>query len=141
MTYRNPEYQNNYTPFVNQHSQLPAGYYPEHRKPKHSGAKTKRYFPTQGPNAGVEQTLTTGWRLSGRELISIKCVTTSKSKLSDKGWFGSIACTLINTKTGVTSFHWGMMEHKTGKVVIDTLAMVINPKAKNGGYSGTFLNK
>ena len=107
---------------------------------KHSGAKTKRYFPTTGPNAGIEQTLTSGWRLAGRELISIRCVTTSKSKLSDKGWLGSIACKLTNTKTGVSAFHWGTMEHKTGKVVIDALSMVLNPKAKNGGYAGTYIN-
>lgn len=107
---------------------------------KHSGAKTKKYYPTKGPNAGVEQTLTSGWRLAGRDLISIRCVTTSKSKLSDKGWLGSIACTLTNTKTGQSSFHWGTMHNATGKVVIDSIAMVINPKAKNGGYSGTYIN-
>ena len=72
-------------------------------------------------------------------MIAIKCVTTEKSKLSEKGWFGSVACTMTNTKTGVTAFHWGTMEKKTGKVVIDTMAFVINPKAKNGGYAGTFL--
>jgi hypothetical protein len=107
---------------------------------KHSGAKTKRYFPTTGPNAGVEQSLTSGWKLANRDLISIRCVTTSKSKLSEKGWLGSIACTLTNTKSGVQSFHWGTMHHSTGKVVIDAIAMVINPKAKNGGYSGTYIN-
>lgn len=106
---------------------------------KHSGAKHTKYFPKTGPNAGVEQHLTSGWRLSKGELISIRCVTTSKSKLSDKGWFGSVAVTMTNTKTGANSFHWGTMEEKTGKVVIDSMAMVINPKAKNGGYAGTFL--
>ncbi|RTY69689.1 hypothetical protein [Flavobacterium sp. LB2P53] len=108
---------------------------------KHSGAKHTKYFPKTGPNAGVEQHLTSGWRLSKGELISIRCVTTSKSKLGDKGWFGSVAVTMTNTKTGANSFHWGTMEEKSGKVVIDSMAMVINPKAKNGGYSGTFLNK
>lgn len=73
-------------------------------------------------------------------MISIKCVTTSKSVLSEKGWFGSVACTLTNTQTGVVAFHWGTMEKKTGKVVIDKLAMVLNPRAKNGGYAGTFIN-
>ncbi|WP_395048589.1 hypothetical protein [Flavobacterium sp.] len=107
---------------------------------KHSGAKTTRYFPKTGPNAGVEQTLTSGWRLSKGELIAIRCITTAKSKLSDKGWLGSIAVTLTNTKTGVCAFHWGTMEHKTGKVVVDALAMVVNPKAKNGGYAGTYIN-
>ena len=106
---------------------------------KHSGAKTTTYFPKTGPNAGVEQHLTTGWRLSKGELISIKAVTTEKSKLSDKNWFGSIAVTMTNTKTGVVAFHWGTMEKKSGKVVVDSLAFVMNPKAKNGGYSGTYL--
>ncbi|MFH7010291.1 hypothetical protein ACHRV5_00380 [Flavobacterium sp. FlaQc-52] len=109
------------------------------QKVKHSGAKATTYTPTSGPNQGVEQHLTTGWRLSKGELIAIKCVTTSKSNLSDKGWFGSVACTFTNTKTGVQSFHWGTMQKNGGKVVIDGMAFVINPRAKNGGYAGTFL--
>ena len=113
----------------------------QNRTVKHSGAKHTKYFPKTGPNAGVEQHLTSGWRLSKGELISIRCVTTSKSKLSDKGWFGSIAVTMTNTKTGVSSFHWGTMQENTGKVVIDSVSMVLNPKAKNGGYAGTFINK
>jgi hypothetical protein len=118
------------------------GYSQNQQKPikKHSGAKTTKYTPKTGPNKGLEQHLTSGWRLANRELISIMCVTTSKSKLSDKGWFGSVACTLTNTKTGAKAFHWGTMQANTGKVVIDSMAMVINPKAKNGGYAGTFIN-
>lgn len=108
---------------------------------KHSGAKHTKYYPKTGPNAGIEQHLTSGWRLSNKELISIKATTTSKSKLSDKGWFGSVAVTMTNTKTGANSFHWGTMQESTGKVVIDSMAFVMNPKAKNGGYSGTYLNK
>lgn len=109
------------------------------QKVKHSGAKARTYTPVSGPNQGVEQHLTTGWRLSKGELIAIKCVTTAKSNLSDKGWFGSVACTFTNTKTGVQSFHWGTMQKNGGKVVIDGMAFVINPRAKNGGYAGTFL--
>lgn len=103
---------------------------------KHSGAKTKKYFPHSGPNKGVEQQLTSGWRLSNRELISFMCVTTQKSKLSEKGWLGSIACSVTNTKTGAKSFHWGTMEASTGKVVIDSMALVLNPKTN---YCGTFV--
>lgn len=106
---------------------------------KHSGAKHTTYFPDSGPNKGVEQHLTTGWRLSNKELISIKAVTTSKSNLSEKGWFGSVAVTFTNTKTGVEQFHWGTMQKSSGKVVVDSMAFVMNPKAKNGGYAGTFL--
>lgn len=106
---------------------------------KHSGAKHTTYFPENGPNKGIEQHLTSGWRLSNRELISIKAVTTSKSRLSEKGWFGSIAVTFTNTKTGAEQFHWGTMQKSTGKVVVDSMAFVMNPKAKNGGYAGTFV--
>ncbi|QKJ63831.1 hypothetical protein [Flavobacterium sp. M31R6] len=106
---------------------------------KHSGAKNTRYTPKTGANAGVEQHLTTGWRLAGKDLISFSCVTTSKSVLSEKGWYGSVGCSVVNTKTGAKQFYWGMMEKKTGKVVIAEMALVLNPKAKNGGYCGTFL--
>jgi hypothetical protein len=108
---------------------------------KHSGAKMTKYTPKTGPNKNLEQTLTTGWRLSNGELIAIKCVTTNKSKISEKGWFGSVACTFTNTKTGVVAFHYGTMHASSGKVVIDSMAFVINPKAKNGGYAGTYVRQ
>lgn len=105
---------------------------------KRSGAKFTRYANRDG----VERFLTSGWRLiKGKDFITIKCVTTDKSVESEKGWLGSIACSIVNKDTGVKSFHWGTMEKKTGKVVINDLSMVINPRAKNGGYAGTFINK
>lgn len=106
---------------------------------KHSGAKHTTYTPESGNNKGQKQYLTTGWRLANRDLISIKAVTTAKSKLSDKGWFGSVAVTFTNTKTGEQNFHWGTMHKSTGKVVVNALSFVMNPKAKNGGYAGTFI--
>lgn len=106
---------------------------------KHSGAKHTTYTPESGNNKGQKQYLTTGWRLNGRELISIRAVTTQKSKESQKGWFGSVAVTFTNTKTGEHNFYWGMMEKRTGKVVVQEMSFVMNPKAKNGGYSGTFI--
>jgi hypothetical protein len=109
---------------------------------KHSGAKKTTYTPVSGENKGVEQHLTTGWRLNrNKELISVKAVTTSKSNLSEKGWFGSVAVTFTNTTTGASHFHWGTMHKTTGKVVVDKLAVVINPKAPNGGYCGTYIRK
>ena len=111
------------------------------QKSKRSGAKHTKYFPESGPNKGQEQYLTTGWKVSKGELTSIKAVTTSKSNLSEKGWFGSVAVTFTNTKNGQTAFHWGTMQKSTGKVVVDSMAFVINPKARNGGYAGTFITK
>lgn len=132
--------QHAFTPYKNNYQQKKNNDWKDRPIVKHSGAKTTKYFPKTGPNAGFEMHLTTGWRLSGKELISIKAVTTSKSKLSEKsGWYGSVAVTMTNTKTGVVAFHWGTMQASTGKVVVDSLAFVMNPKAKNGGYSGTYI--
>ena len=117
-------------------------YQPQKPIKKHSGAKFTTYTPTTGKNANQLQYLVTAWRLNrSKELISVKAVTTEKSRLSDKGWFGSVAVTFTNTTTGEVHFHWGTMQKSTGKVVIDKLAVVINPKAKNGGYCGTYLKK
>lgn len=108
---------------------------------KKSGSKHKQYTPTEGPNKGQLQYFTSGWMLANRELISVTAVTTTKSKLSDKGWFGSIAVSLTNTKTGQKSFHWGTMEEKTGKVYITEMNLVLSPRSNNGGYCGKLFAK
>ena len=103
-----------------------------------SGAKLTRYSNKDG----VERFLVSGWRLNkSKELISIKATTTDKSVESDKGFFGSVAVTFTNTTTGETNFHWGTMEKKTGMVLVDSMAFIMNPRVKNGGYSGTYLGK
>jgi len=104
---------------------------------KKSGAKLTRYVN----GSGDEKFLTTAWRKTRYGFIAIKAITTKDSKESDKGWFGSVAVTFTNLDTGVVQFHWGTMEKKTGKVVIDKLSMVLSPRAKNGGYAGTYINK
>lgn len=103
---------------------------------KHSGAKLTLYFNKEG----VQQYLTTGWRLHNRQMLSYKAVTTKKSVLSDKGWFGSVWVTITNKITGEVNSVWGTMHKSTGKVVVSDLALVMNPRAKNGGYCGTFIN-
>lgn len=106
---------------------------------KRSGAKVSKYYPESGVNKGVEQYIVNAWRVTNKQLIKITAVTTYKSKLSDKGWIGSVAVTFVNTKTGQKTFHWGTMQKSTGKVIISETSMVLNPKARNGGYAGTFI--
>lgn len=108
---------------------------------KKSGASTGIYYPKKGANKGVEQHYTLGWMVRNNELINIKCVTTKDTKLTDKGWYGSVFCELINKTTGYKTTYYGTMQKSTGKVVINDLSLVINPKAPNGGYCGTFLNQ
>jgi hypothetical protein len=116
------------------------GYYPQPQQSKeykkHSGAKYTLYQNKEG----VQQYLTTGWRLNNKQLLSYKAVTTKKSILSEKGWFGSVWLTITNKITGEVNSAWGTMEKSSGKVVVDDLALVMNPRAKNGGYCGTFFN-
>jgi len=108
---------------------------------KHSGAKTKKYMPTSGPNKGVEQTHTHGWMFRKRTgLVTFSCNTTKNSKLTDKGWYGSVAVTVTNVGTGQKSFYWGTMERSTGKVVVGDLGIVVSPKGGKGGYTGSFTN-
>lgn len=108
---------------------------------KHSGAKTKKYTPTSGVNAGHEMQHTHGWKYRRRGgLVTVSCNTTSKSVLSDKGWYGSVACTVKHVDTGQKAFYWGTMERSTGKVIISDLGWVVNPKGGKGGYTGSFSN-
>lgn len=110
------------------------------QKPKkHSGAKMSKYYPTTGINKGLEQTIVNAWRLSrSGELIKVTAVTTNKSAKGEKGWCGHVAVTFVNTVTGSKNFYWGTMHLATGKTVVNDLGIVINPKASNGGYCGTF---
>lgn len=101
---------------------------------KHSGCTKSTYTPTEGANKGVLQIIVNGWMAHrGKPMLKFTAVTTSKSKLSEKGWFGSVAVTVINMETMQKQFYWGCMEKNTGKVVIADLGLVMNPK---GGYKG-----
>lgn len=111
--------------------------YSSNQPKKKSGAKLSRYVN----ESGEEKFLTSAWKKTRYGFIKIKAITTKNSKESDKGWFGSVAVTFTNLDTGTEQFHWGTMEKKTGKVVIDKLSMVLSPRAKNGGYAGTYINK
>jgi hypothetical protein len=109
---------------------------------KKSGAKSKRYTVTQGVNAGAQRVCTSGWNVKRNGgFTSFLCNTTNKSQDVGKGWVGSVACEVVNKSTGQKSFYWGMMQIATGKVVISDLGVVLNPKAPNGGYCGTFSKK
>ena len=104
------------------------------RKTKHSGCTKSTYTPTEGANKGVLQVIVNGWMAHrGKPMLKFTAVTTSKSKLSEKGWLGSVAVTVINMETMQKQFYWGCMEKNTGKVVIADLGLVMNPK---GGYKG-----
>ncbi len=105
---------------------------------KHSGAKLSKYTPTSGVNKGQQQYIVNAWMFRRKEgFTKITAVTTKHSKVTDKGWMGSVACTVISGN-GQKSFYWGTMEQSTGKVVIADLGIVLSPKGGKGGYCGSF---
>jgi hypothetical protein len=108
---------------------------------KKSGSTHRTYVPTKGANKGKTQLITNGWFIANKNLMNVTCVTSKFSKLGDKGWIGSVSCEVVNTVTGEVHNHWGSMQKSTGKVVIDKMNMVVNPKAANGGYCGSYIRK
>jgi hypothetical protein len=65
------------------------------------------------------------------------CVPTLNSKSvtyeSGKVWITSIACTVTNKQVMTKQLYWGLMEKSTGKVIIQDLGIVLNPKGGKGG--------
>lgn len=49
-------------------------------------------------------------------------------------------CKVFFKRTLETKYYLGFYNETTGKLTIPDLQMVANPKAKNGGYFGTFVN-
>lgn len=112
---------------------------------KKSGCKTGRYSNKEYANKSTGQIVpseskpyTQGWKASKRfGLISFMCVPTSNSKSvtseSGKVWITSIACTVTNKQAMTRQLYWGLMEKTTGKVIIQDLGIVLNPKGGKGG--------
>lgn len=106
--------------------------------PKKSGASHSTYVPTKGANKGNNQYITNAWCIIKGDLYNFSCVTTKESRLKKSGWFGNVRIEMLNKVTAEKKTLWSSMEKKTGKVLIDELSFVLNPKAPNGGYCGTF---
>lgn len=103
---------------------------------KHSGAKTGGI--RTGAHAGEQYT--TGWNYSKRHgLISFGCFPYEGSKTvqSARGQQWTNVMVKVNKGIAGTSITSGMMD-STGRVIVKDHGIVINPKAPNGGYCGTF---
>ncbi|KAA9339865.1 hypothetical protein F0P96_04410 [Hymenobacter busanensis] len=108
---------------------------------KHSGAKIKDSYQRRDGNGGKERVdapCINAWKVQDRKILSLVAVpcsdTTTKSKNSEK-W----VCTLTLGKTGRKETETGFYNPETGKLTIPDRQMVVNPKAPNGGYFGTFV--
>lgn len=110
------------------------------QKKKKSGAG---YKLAVSKSTGEQKPCTWGWKANKFTGITkffcapCKHTKTVTSPSSGKIWHCGVACTITNATLGTSTFHFGMMEASTGKVIIDKLGIVINPKANNGGVVAT----
>lgn len=108
------------------------------QKKKKSGAG----FKLAVTKNGEQKPCTWGWKANKytglTKFFCAPCKHT-KSVISGTGrtWLCGVACTITNSMSGTSTFHFGMMDLSTGKVIIDKLGIVINPKANNGGVVAT----
>jgi hypothetical protein len=109
---------------------------------KHSGAKMG--INQRGTQKGKQHIVF--WNYSRqRGLISgiatpYKGTKEVKSKTSGRIWQNWMV-SLQNKKTFQSWTTSGLFSPESGRLIIDSLGWVVNPKAKNGGYAGTFRNR
>lgn len=100
---------------------------------KHTGAKSG--YDKNG------QPYTTGWNYSrANGLVTFLATPYAKSKESTSGsgrsWLNVMV--KVSRKMQKDFIVSGMMDLRSGMVTIQELGIVINPKAKNGGYCGKY---
>ena len=128
--YRN--YDDNYRPYKQEFQDRRQ--FKKHTAAGHKEGKTK---------AGRDYKITWGWNVSkGGGLVSYLAKNYAKSHMVEskngRKWLTVIVvATLARTKD--TKIKPGLMDLQTGKVIVKDWKLVINPKAPNGGYCGTFM--
>lgn len=104
---------------------------------KHSGSKT-------GLMKNGEGRYTTGWNKSRQNgFVTFLCVPTSKSVKSESQTGNKYISVMIKVRKHMTPEITtnGLMNLATGQVTIDSMGLVLNPKAPNGGYCGRYGKK
>lgn len=141
MSYQNYSRKSGYTPSYGSGGYSQAPYtqngWNQRQKSKKSGAKSG---VAHVRTTGEAKHWVSGWQVRNRQLTSIMCgpykdTRESKSK-SGRIWHNWIA--KIKPAAGAPYIQPCLYDAMTGKVIIRSLGMVINPKAPNGGYCGTY---
>jgi len=98
-------------------------------KKKRSGAKFKM--------AKNGKMVVVAWKATKMGMLSILVGTTkyTKAVTSQNGrtWLTGCSVSIKNGLSGVSSFHFGMMDKATGKTIVKDLGWVINPQGGLGG--------
>lgn len=101
---------------------------------KHSGAK----FISSDKHGNP---CTTGWNKSKHAgFVTFLCVVTKSSVESESQNGNKYISVMVKVRHQMMpdQITNGLMNVRTGQVVVQTMGIVINPKAPNGGYCGRF---
>lgn len=127
----------NYNQDFSQNRRGNAGYNYQARIKKHSGAKESMI--KIGENKG--KSCITAWNYSKRFGLRTFLVTSYKNSkfiTSKKGREWQTMMVTIKSSGQIPQIASAFLDVMTNKVYIPDMKMVINPKAPNGGYCGTF---
>lgn len=121
----------------------PYNHQPQQPKKKHSGCRLHTNFVDKQTGEIVNAHFMTAWNYSkSRGMLSIIASPRKGDKLKTANpKFENWAVKVFNTKTLETVWHNGFYDKTKQKVTIKDMQFVLNPRAKNGGYAGTFVKR
>lgn len=142
--YRKENYGSNYSSrkrFVYEDEHDNRSYKSKGRPVKHTGASIT--IMQKGEHQGQE--CITGWNASKRKgmvtvLIAPYKGTAVHESKSGRKWVNMV-CKVVYKDTGFEKLTSALYDPQSKKAIIPDLGWVVNPKARNGGYCGTFSNK
>jgi hypothetical protein len=132
------QYDNSQRENFDTRSAAPRGSDYDKKRRKHSGCTT-----------GVDKNkkeYVRGWNYSARrgmitayvcEYKSTKETTSEKSGIT----YTNLMAKVVYKDSGVEKIYGALLSHKTKRIIIPELGMVLNPAAPNGGYFGKFSRK
>ena len=109
---------------------------------KHSGATMHSSFTDKVTGEIVAQNFITAWNYApSRGMMSIIAsprIDASKRKTKNE-LYENWAVKIFNKRTLQTTWTNGLFHRVKGIIILKDMQLVINPRAKNGGYFGTFV--
>lgn len=135
-----------FTPYANRNGR-PMNYgYNQNTRYSRNAPQIKKHSGCSSGLTKKDQTLyVRGWKFDKRNGLRSfiagpnKNTSDHKSKTSGRVW-QNWTCK-ITEASGQSFLTSCLYDTTTGKVIINDLGFVMNPKARNGGYVGTFVNK
>lgn len=134
--------------YKGQGNSYPKGYTDQYRnnnqsRKKRSGSKSGQYKNNGKTFRSEFVPWVNGWFIRAKQLVKVLCTpykgTTKGTSKTGKQWETWIA--KVTPSIGAPYLQPCMYYPQTGKVVISSMGLTVNPKAPNGGYCGRYFQK